>query len=359
MNRPICAAFLSCGSDHLSDEEKYILERANPVGMALFARNIKNKTQLKNLINEIKQVIGRQDVLIAIDQEGGRVRRLTEPEFRPYAAQLEIGSLSEEKSKEAAKLHAKLISTDLKEMGFNVNFAPVLDTRHQETTSSLYSRCLSSQPEKVAALGKIMVETYIKSGILPCIKHLPGHGLAQTDPHLGLPVINVPMETLNEEIFPFKECAFAPLGMTAHILIPNIDDQNPLTQSKRGIQRLIRETIGFNGLLVSDAIDMKALKGTIIEKAKKSLEAGCDCTCYCMGNTNELKALSEFCPQLSDEATERLDKAIQILHNNQKLETTSSEVERYASLIGEIPPYQETYDATEVLNQLQKKDKLC
>ena len=359
MNKPICAAFLSCESDHLSDEEKYTLEKANPLGMALFARNIKSKTQLKNLIKEIRQTIGRQDVLIAVDQEGGRVRRLAEPEFRPYAAQIEIGTLSDEKAKEAAKLHAKLISADLNEVGFNVNFAPVLDTLHQETTQSLYSRCLSSQPEKVAALGQIMVETYMDNGILPCIKHLPGHGLAQTDPHLGLPVINAPLETLRKELFPFKKCAFAPLGMTAHILIPNIDDKNPLTQSKKGIQFLIRETAGFNGLLISDAIDMKALKGTIVEKAKKSIEAGCDCICYCMGNINELKDLSEFCPQLSDEATERLDKALQILHNGKESETTSSEAESYASLIGEIPPYHETYDATEVLHQLQKKDKLC
>ena len=356
MTKPILAAFLSCEGYSLKDEEKFVLEQANPLGITLFARNIKDKIQLQHLTKEIKKVIGRPDVLIAIDQEGGRVRRLAEPDFRSYSAQIDIGSLKDKKAKEAASLHAKLISSDLKQMGFNVNFAPVLDIIHTNTTQSLYSRCFSNQPKTVASLGKVMIKTYMDNAILPCIKHLPGHGLATTDPHLSLPVINEPLEVISQELLPFKKCHFSPLGMTAHIFLPTIDKRNPLTQSAAGIKLLIREMAQFDGLLISDAIDMKALKGTITEKAQKSIEAGCDCICYCMGNINELKALRDFCPKLSDEATERLDKAIQILHNNILSEVTSSDIEKYDSLMGEIPPYKETYDATEVLHQLQKKD---
>ena len=356
MKKPILAAFLSCEGYYLTDEEKFVLEEANPLGMTLFARNIKNRNQLKELTTEIKKTIGRSDVLIAVDQEGGRVRRLAEPDFRSYSAQIDIGSLETHKAQKATMLHAKLISSDLKQTGFNVNFAPVLDIIHSGTTQSLYSRSFSDQPEKVASLGKITVKTYMDNGILPCIKHLPGHGLATTDPHLSLPVINEPLGIISRELLPFKECSFSPLGMTAHILLPAIDKENPLTQSTAGIKLLIREMAQFDGLLISDAIDMKALKGSVIEKAQKSIEAGCDCICYCMGNINELKALRDFCPKLSDGATERLDKALQILHNKTSSEATSSEVEEYATLMGEISPYQETYDATEVLHQLRKKD---
>ncbi len=356
MTKPILAAFLSCQGTHLSDDEKVIFNKSNPVGITLFARNIENKIQLKQLISEIKETIGRDNVLIAVDQEGGRVRRLKEPEFRSYSSQYDIGALSTNKALKAAEIHAVLMANDLHKLGINVNNAPVLDIIHPKTTKALRSRCFSSSAKKISTLGKKVVETYIKNGIIPCIKHMPGHGLAINDPHLGLSIINISLDELQYEMLPFKNCNFAPLGMTAHILLPQIDDKFPLTQSKIGIQKLIREQIGFNGLLISDSIDMRALKGTIIEKTKLSLSAGCDCVCYCMGNTAEMFELTQNCPYLSDIANERLDKALQILHNKPSVFDLIEKESLYDQLMGEIVPYQDTYDATEVLHKMTREE---
>ena len=253
-------------------------------------------------------------------------------------------------------MHAELISNDLNEIGINVNFAPVLDIAYPQTTNALRSRCFSNDITIITKLGQTLIETYCLNGIIPCIKHMPGHGLAITDPHLGLPVIDISLDRLNIELQPFKNCKNSPLGMTAHILLPEIDPINPLTQSKKGIQQLIREEIGFEGLLISDAIDMKALKGNIIEKSTASLNSGCDCICYCMGNIDELEILSSSCPQLSEAATERLDKALTILHNSTVASDISTKSAEYDKLMKKIVQYDETYDATEVLHKLQKKD---
>ena len=352
MPKPILAALLSCRGYQLTDFEKNIFNNSNPLGITLFARNIQNKQQLRILIKEIKETIGRDDVLIAIDQEGGRVRRLKEPEFISYSSQTNIGNLPSNTAKSAAKLHAELISSDLRELDINVNFAPVLDICYPQTTEALRSRCFSSDVSIISSLGQITIETYKKYGILPCIKHMPGHGLASMDPHLGLPVINISEQQLQTEIFPFKNCNSAPLGMTAHILLPSIDANNPLTQSAIGIKTLIREQIGFQGLLISDSIDMKALKGNIIDKTNLSIQAGCDCICYCMAKENELTDLAENCPKLSDAALERLDNAIQILHNAKRVSRVQTKAHKYKTLIGNTLPYKETYDATEVLHQL-------
>lgn len=356
MEKPILAAILSVSGTALNDKEKFLLEKSNPAGIALFGRNIQDKQQITKLINEIKTVIGRDDVLIAIDQEGGRVRRLTPPHFRPYASHIDIGALPLNEAKRASELHAKLIATDLKELGINVNFAPCLDCYKDNTTQALKSRCLSDNPNTVSILGKIMVDTYIKNGIIPCIKHLPGHGAAISDPHLCLPEISLSIDELESELIPFRNCNYSPLAMTAHILINSIDNQNPLTQSTLGIKKLIREKIRFDGFLVSDAIDMHALKGTLEEKANSSIKAGCDCINYSLGKTEELSELADKCPKLSDTGKQRLDKALQILHNNDEqadIETLSAE---YTKLLSTISPYNESYDATEVLHKLQSEE---
>ena len=356
MNNPMLAAILSVAGTSLTDEEKFILEKSNPVGIALFGRNIQNKTQLKTLIKEIKEIIGRKDVLIAIDQEGGRVRRLTPPDYRPFAAHIEIGQLPFEKAKQAAQLHAELIANDFHELGINVNFAPCIDRLYDDTTEALKSRCFSNDLNVVSILGKTMVDTYIKNGILPCIKHMPGLGSAINDPHLSLPQTPLSKELFEADLKPFIECNHSPLAMTAHLLIPHIDKENALTQSKQGIKLLIREKIGFNGFLISDGIDMHALKGTLSQKAITTIEAGCDCICYSMGNTAGLKELSENCPKLSAEAQQRLDNALQILHNVYEQPNIEYLSDEYSKLLKHITPYKETYDATEVLHKLQIKE---
>ncbi len=354
MTKPIMAAILSCKETKLSDEEKEFFARSNPLGINIFARNIASKCQLQELIKEIKETIGREDVLIAVDQEGGRVRRLIEPDFRSYASAATLGSLPQPQAEKAARLHASLICDDLQETGINVNYAPVLDITCPDTSPVLKSRCFGNNPSITAALGKIMVDEYINRGISPCIKHMPGHGRASVDPHLNLPVINAALHELEKDFYPFRQLNYSPMGMTAHIIVSAIDECLPVTQSAQSIQTLIRDIIGFDGFLVSDAIDMKALKGTAGEKARASITAGCDCVCYAFGELDEMKDIAANCPPLNDKSLERFAKVRAVISRPAAAkEDTVARAEEYAQIIGSVAAYQETYDATEVLNRMR------
>lgn len=356
MTKPILPAILACQSTALSDAEKRFFAKTNPLGINLFGRNIENKAQIKNLVKEIKETIGRDDVLIAIDQEGGRVRRLREPEFMSYAAAIDLGSLPPAQAAEAATLHASLIAADLNELGINVNYAPVLDILYPQTSEALKSRCFSVDNVLVSALGRCEVNAYINNGILPCIKHMPGHGRTDVDPHLGLPKLNQSLEELRQDFFPFKELNDCPLGMTAHIVISAVDETAPLTQSKKGIDTIIRGEIGFDGLLISDAIDMKALRGTAGQKAHSAIDAGCDIICYALGNMAEMEEIAAVLPPMSDKSLERFAKAVKVFHNIRQRQSYPKMAAAYQELTGNIRPYQETYDATEVLNHLMKNN---
>ncbi len=337
------AAIVSISGLYLSDEEKQILSQMQPVGVSLFSRNISNKQQLRLLINEIKEVIG-DDVIVAVDQEGGRVRRLAEPEWKSYASQNVLGKLSPE----IAKMHATLIARDLKEVGINLNYAPVLDKLYPQTHEVLRSRCFANHETELA---KAMIETYCNNGVCPCIKHLPGHGRAKVDPHLGLPVIDCSLSDFEQDMNIFKANSTAPAGMTAHIVLPEIDDE-PITMSSKAIREVIRGYIGFDGLLISDAIDMNALSGTICERAIKSLSAGCDLVCYCGGKTEDLSNLAKELPQVSEITEQRLQKVRDII---KKSATDEVDYEQYQQAIGSVETYTESYDATEVLNLMNKK----
>lgn len=353
----VLPAILSCQGTALTDEEKRFFEHSNPLGINLFARNIASKAQLQKLIRELREVIGRDDLLIAIDQEGGRVRRLAEPEYRSYAAAITLGALPLPEAEEACRLHSRLIAADLRELGINVNYAPVLDTLYPETSAALVSRCFSSDAETIARLGKACVDEYISCGICPCIKHMPGHGRTHADPHLNLPRLDSPLDELAPDFYPFRRLNYSPLGMTAHVVIAAVDDTAPVTQSKKAIDTVIRGLIGFNGLLVSDAIDMKALHGSAGEKARRSLEAGCDCVCYALGNMDEMQDIAKQAPAMADKALERWQNAKKVWNKKVLFANTDKTAQNYQQLIGQIPPYQETYDATEVLNKLLNKEK--
>lgn len=355
MSAPITAALLSCSGLTLTEAEKHFFAEVNPLGFSLFSRNIDNPNQLKALITSLKDTVGRDDVIIAIDQEGGRVRRLAEPKWPSYAAAIDIGSLPLPQVRRAAELHARLIAHDLRELGINLNFAPVLDIIHPQTSPVLKSRCFSASELVVTDLGSTMIQAYINSGICPCIKHLPGYGRADVDPHLRLPKIDTPLADLEPDFYPFQINAGCPAGMTAHIIIRETDSLNPLTSSTTGIEQIIRRRLNFDGLLISDAIDMHALSGTIAEKTVAALSAGCDCVCYAMGDMTEMEALAAVCPTLSPAACKRMDKIRRIIlqpANNDDFERLRSE---YDLIIGTVEPYCDDYDATEVLNQLKHK----
>lgn len=355
MERPILPAFLSVQGESLNDDEKRLFEKYNPLGVCLFAykcKNVKSRAQLKSLCRQIKETIGRDDVLIAVDQEGGRVRRLCEPEFTPLSGQSDIKTI------EQAKNHAYLAAFDLKDVGINVNFAPVLDVEYPKTSDALRGRCFSSQAKKTARLGKAMVDTYVKHGVCPCIKHLPGHGRGENDPHLELPVVNADLSELQNDFYPFKMLCDAPMGMVAHLVLSAVDNKNPATESKKVINDIIRKEIGFNGLLVSDAIMMNALKGSISERAKRVFDAGCEV--ICLGNS-DLTENTELCLtglRLSDIASEKLQKIAALCNINPNFKNYATIQKRYCEIQKNIISYNHRYDATEVLNRINKKQEV-
>ena len=335
----------SVAGKKIGRDEAELLKKMRPLGVSLFARNIVDKAQLKSLICQIKEVLGEK-ALVAIDQEGGRVRRLAQPCWQGYASQSVLGQLP----LKVSKMHAALIAQDLNELGINLNYAPVLDNLYDCTHPVLKSRCFGRD---VAKYGKAMVETYIKNGICPCIKHMPGHGRAESDPHLGLPVIKVCDSELAKDMEPFAKNANSPAGMTAHIVVPQIDDL-PITMSKKGIDVLIRGRIGFDGLLISDAIDMRALKGNVKERAERSLEAGCDVVCYCGGDMKDLFDLASIKFVASKKTEERLENIYKIIEKTQK---DFFAYEDYAKAVVKVEEYKEEYDATEVLNLMKKNQR--
>lgn len=354
MSKPILSAFLSVAGPKLTDTEKKLLEKHNPVGITLFNRNLLNKSQAQDLICQIHNAVDNNDIFIALDQEGGRVNRLKAAGFEDYASQNVLGRIN---SPEIVANHCRLIAADMHSIGANLNFAPILDLEHPETNPVLQTRCFGSDKVQTAKLGKIMVNEYIANGICPCIKHLPGHGRAMADPHLSLPIINATIAALADDFFPFQHLNHAPAGMTAHILIPEIDNKNPITFSSYGIQHIIRGMIGFDGFLISDSIDMKALRGTILEKAQASWEAGCDAICYCGGKEDELFFLCQEGKNLSDKALERYDNLKKVLQNKKNSIKLDNERKKYYSEINQFAEEKINYDATEVLHQMQKGEK--
>lgn len=349
----ILAALLSVSSTTLSDEEKFLFEKYNPLGVTLFKRNLSSTEQTKSLISSIKETIGRDDVIIALDQEGGRVNRLNNIGFPSYTSQNILGQIN---SEEITSIHAKIIARDMKSVGANFNMAPVLDIDYPETTQALKNRTFGNDNEKISYLGKILCNTYVNEGICPCIKHLPGHGRAACDPHLGLPVINCSLKDLEQDLYPFKKLSDMSSAMTAHILIPEIDSQNPITLSPIGIDTIIRKTIGFDGLLLSDAIEMGALKGTIIERAKQSWFAGCDIIIYCGGKIEELYKLCLNGKIMADKSLERFEKVKKIINLKKNTIILDKEEKKYYSCTNQFVDEDINYDATEVLHKMQKGD---
>lgn len=339
-------AFLSCQGLRLSEAEKHLFSKYKPIGVCLFAKgcgNIQNKEQIKALVEDIKSCIEDSNVLIAIDQEGGRVRRLLEPEFTAVTAQQNINTI------EMAKQHAYLISSDLQSCGINVNFAPVLDIMTPKTSNVLQGRCFD---QNIAELAKTMVDEYIKNGICPCIKHMPGHGKAAVDPHLYLPVIEETIEELQADFAPFEKLKDAPMGMAAHIVLNAVDKQNAVTVSPKVISHIIRDKIGFTGLLVSDAIVMRALKGSIAEKSNSAIHAGCDVICLGNADFDANLQLCESGIEMTDEAKQRLNNVFEIIKNEGDFSQYEQVKNKYCANLKNIIDYDYNYDATEVLNRL-------
>ena len=303
------AAILGCAGTTLTAEEVAFFKDVKPWGFILFKRNIADPNQVRALTEALRATVGRPDAPILIDQEGGRVARLQPPHWRTYPPGRAYGALVANDpltAREITRLGSRLIAHDLRSIGVNVDCVPVLDVPDPKGHEIIGDRAYGDTPEQVATLGRAAAEGLLAGGVLPIIKHIPGHGRAMSDSHLELPVVKAKLAELDVRDFaPFRVLSDMPMAMTAHVVYTAIDRSRPATTSKKAIKKIIRESIGFDGLLMSDDLSMKALSGDFKQRAKDSLSAGCDVVLHCNGDMAEMKAVMSGVGRLGKEARRR------------------------------------------------------
>ena len=312
-------AFISgCASAVLSDEERAFFARARPCGLILFARNCESPEQVRALVASFKEAVGSDDVLILIDQEGGRVQRLRPPHWRampPARCYGRLYAIDPEAGKRAAFAGARLIAEELHDLGINVNCAPILDVPQQGAHEIIGDRAYGADVETVVALGRAVMDGCLAGGVLPVVKHAPGHGRAGADSHLALPRIDASEAQLRDVDFrPFQALRDAPLVMTAHVLLPAFDEERPATVSPVIIGEVIRNQLGLNGLVMSDDVGMEALGGSFAARAGAVIAAGCDVVLHCSGKMDEMVDVAASVPALEGKAAERFAQALAALH---------------------------------------------
>ncbi|MSO70840.1 MAG: beta-N-acetylhexosaminidase [Alphaproteobacteria bacterium] len=312
MSRPLAVIF-GCAGTTLSPAESAFFTRSKPLGFSLYKRNCETPEQTRALVDALRACVGRADAPVLIDQEGGRVARLKPPHWRIGPSGAALGAIARRDRAagvEATYLHYRLIAADLAPLGIDVNCAPVLDVAQAGMTAAIGDRAFSDDPMIVTELGLAACAGLLAGGVMPVIKHMPGHGRAGVDSHMELPrVAATEAELLRADYAPFIAAAGMPWGMTAHIVYPVLDPSAPGTTSKIVIERVIRGVIGFAGFLVSDDITMKALSGTAAERAVASLSAGCDAALHCSGEMAEMETIAEVVPSLTPAAVRRLERA--------------------------------------------------
>jgi len=312
----VSAAIYGCAGPQLTEEERQLFTQVKPFGFILFARNCEDKAQVTDLVQELRATVGRDDAPVLIDQEGGRVARLKPPHWRespPAGMFAELGLRNEELAKEAVYQNARLIAAELAELGINVDCAPLLDIPVPGSHEIIGDRAFGDEVNHVSELGLAMCEGLLDGGVYPVIKHIPGHGRANADSHEELPIVNTPLEELQAQDFvPFKRLNHMPYAMTAHVLYTAIDAENVATFSPTAI-RMIREEIGFEGVLMSDDFSMKALDGSFADRVKRTIQADCDLVLHCNGEMNEMQEIAAHVPLLSMQTIKRLEQ-VEAMH---------------------------------------------
>jgi beta-N-acetylhexosaminidase len=304
------AVILGCAGEQLSDDERRFFGAADPVGFILFRRNCGSPDQVRELVAALRGAIGRSDAPILIDQEGGRVARLRPPSWRLYPSAARLGSLPDPQAEVAVRLGARLIADDLRDLGITVDCLPVLDVPVAGADPVIGDRAYGNTPGRVAKLARAACHGLLEGGVLPVIKHIPGHGRARVDSHHACPVVETePDELLRTDFAPFHALAAMPWAMTAHIVYRAIDMAAPATLSNRMISEVIRGVIGFDGVLVSDDLSMRALGGDIAERAERALAAGCDLVLHCNADRSEMEAIVAGAAPIASLSAERLARA--------------------------------------------------
>ena len=307
------ALVAGCQGENLTPSERALFRDFNPLGFILFARNCVSPDQIRALIAELRDTVGRADAPVLIDQEGGRVQRLKPPHWRnaPAAAVFaDLAHTNPAAAHEGARINARLIADELSDLGITVDCLPVLDLPQPGADPVIGDRAAGDTPERAIALGRATCDGLMAGGVLPVIKHIPGHGRAAVDSHLGLPVVHATASELTAHDFaPFTALQDAPWAMTAHVVYSAFDPDRAATISRRVVSQVIRGIIGFDGVLISDDIGMGALGGPMVQRAADALDAGCDVVLHCSGKLDEMQALAARARPLDRLALKRLARA--------------------------------------------------
>ncbi|BAV65958.1 beta-N-acetylhexosaminidase [Sphingobium cloacae] len=300
-------------SETITPDERAFFAEAQPAGYILFRRNIADKAQLRALTDDLRALHGRDDLLVMIDQEGGRVARMQAPvwpAFPPGALFDRLYDIAPSSAIAAARANARAIATTLAEAGITVDALPLLDVRQEGASDIMGDRTLGAEPMRVAALGRAVLQGLADGGVVGIVKHMPGHGRAMVDSHQELPVVTADETALETDLAPFRTLKDAPMGMTAHVVYTAWDADRPASLSPTVIEDIIRQRIGFTGLLMSDDLDMKALKGDIPALAAGVVAAGCDLALNCWARMDDMIGIAERLPDISAASRDRLDRAM-------------------------------------------------
>jgi beta-N-acetylhexosaminidase len=330
-------AIYGCAATALAPDESDFFRQVQPWGFILFGRNIVDRAQVKRLVDDLRATVNDPRVPILIDQEGGRVARLKPPQWKLRPAGLrfaELHATAPETAREAAYLNSRLIAHDLTELGINVDCLPVLDVPVDGADDIIGDRAYGRDPAVIIDIARSVIEGMIEGGVLPVMKHIPGHGRATVDSHLALPRVMTSAEELSASDFvTFRSLNNCPLAMTAHVIYEAIDAQRPATTSPKLIRDVIRGEIDFDGLLMSDDLSMKALSGTLASRAKASLFAGCDVVLHCNGSLDEMREVAAEVKPLEDIHLKRAQAALAHLVQPEEFDAAAGEA-HLAELLG-------------------------
>ena len=298
----------------LSADERDFLRSERPWGFIIFKRNVDTLEQVVRLVRELRAAVDRPDAPVLIDQEGGRVQRLRPPHWPDYPAGAIFSRLYDidpALGLSAARLSARLIAADLEELGINVDCLPLADVPVADADAVIGDRAYGTEPGKVSLIARAVTDGLEQGGILPVLKHIPGHGRATADSHLRLPTVDTSKIELERTDFAaFRPLAGLPMAMTAHVVFSELDPAHPATTSATIIEQVIRGSIGFQGLLMSDDVSMNALAGSLAERTRAIVTAGCDMVLHCNGNFDEMREVARETPELSGKALERANAAL-------------------------------------------------
>lgn len=307
------ALIVGCSGPELTADERTFLRDVRPCGLILFARNCISPDQIRNLTADARDCAG-EDLLVLVDQEGGRVQRMGPPHWRNYPSARSYAELylnNPNIALEAVHAVTRLMAADLVDVGINVDCAPVLDVPAPGAHEIIGDRAYGDTPEMIIALARVVADAFLEGSVLPVIKHIPGHGRARADSHKDLPVIDASLEQLEKIDFkPFAALNDLPMAMTAHVVLKALDEDAPASVSTLIMDEVIRNGIGFDGLVMCDDLDMAALSGTPSERAKAVIAAGCDVALHCSGKIEDMVQVAAAVPELSGKALERFEAAL-------------------------------------------------